>query len=389
MTRPGGFLTSSVAALVSIGCARSAARSATYTVDTTADTVHVVNTAPSTWTGTTGWHLVLERTIHPGAGAPEELIHPTALVASSTGELFILDRQPAVIKRFSADGHFLGTIGRQGSGPGEFGEYGVLYIVHDTLLVQDASQTRATVFAPDGHFVSSWLSVPIAATEMVADDSGRVPMEAPTGTHAINSGHLVVRYHADGRIADSVWYPAAPEPAVWHLKTAHADMGMVVPFTPDHVDAFDRAGRLISGEQNRYRLTYSSGGHHVDRLVDAPAAPVRIPDSLRTAEFTAATTRSAWLAGVAHLDDIPRDYPVWTAIVADGANNLWVLRPGPAGDGDHWDVFGADGHLLGAAEAPFHHADHTFWTRDHVYVLQDADDGTPAVMVYRIDRGGA
>jgi hypothetical protein len=368
-------------------CASKPVPHTAMTIDTLPDgAVHVANAGPSAWSDTNGWTLVLERTIHPAAGNPGELMQPGSVVVSSAGDVFVLDRKPAVIKHFAADGHLVGTIGRQGQGPGEFGDYGILYIVNDTLVHQDAGQSRASVFATDGRFLSSWISEPIAMTDLAADDSGRIPMEAPTGTHNINAGHLVARYHADGRVVDTVWYPPAPDPSAWRIKTAHADMGVVVPFTPDRGSAFDRAGRLISGDEGAYRLVYSRTGNDMVRVIDAPATRVRIPDSARESAFTTLTTKYPWLLSAAHFSDIPLDYPVWSALVADGANDLWVLRPGPRGPGDHWDVFDADGRLLGAVPAPFDRADDTFWTRDHVYVMQDADDGTPAVFVYRISR---
>jgi hypothetical protein len=372
-----------------VACAGTRTTSlATAQVDTLpGHIIRVRNTGPSEWTDTSGWKLVLERTIHPAPGSPGELVHPAVVVATSAGDVLVLDSKPAVIKRYSADGTFLNTIGREGSGPGEFQDYGGLYVARDTLLHQDAAQTRVSVYGTDGKFVTSWTSAPMTERGLVADDSGRVPIAAETGTNQINSGHAVIRHHTDGSMSDTVWYPDAREPATWRLKTAHADMGMLVPYAPDRLTAFDRAGRLVWGDQGTYRLLYSRTGRDTLLIVEAVATPVRIADSIRRSELSSALTHSSWLQGIAKLDDIPRDYPVWTAAIVDGANNLWVLRPGPRGDGDHWDVFTAGGRLLGAVPAPFNNVDGTFWTRERVYVIEDAADGTPAIQVFRIVRG--
>ncbi len=349
--------------------------------------VRVRNRGPSRWIDTSGWKLVLERTLHPATGSPGELIRPGAFVATEGGDLFVLDRKPPALKHYRADGTFVGVIGREGSCPGEYRDYGTLYIVGDTLIHQDAGQSRIATFTTAGQFLRSWTSSPMTETELVADDSGRVPIGAATGTTRISGGHGLIRFRLDGSVADTVTYPDAPEPKLWSLKNAHTDMGMVIPFSPDRVTALDRSGRLIWGDQSAYRLTVSRRGTDTTRMIESAAATVAIPDSIRQRTLLDAMKHHTWLRGIAKLEDIPREYPAWTSLTADGANNLWVLRPGPRGAGDHWDVFDSDGRLFGAVPAPFDHTDDTFWTRDHVYLLQqDGPDGTPAVLVYRIDR---
>lgn len=50
---------------------------------------------------------------------------------------------------FDRSGRFLGTLGRQGSGPGEYFGAGELLEVGDTLIVFDARARRATLLTPD------------------------------------------------------------------------------------------------------------------------------------------------------------------------------------------------------------------------------------------------
>ncbi len=378
-----------VLACVLSACSRPPSTPATSVVIDTlpGQVIRVRNTGPSGWTDTNGWKLVLERTLHPAPGAPGELGQPSAVVASSNGDIFVMEHKPVTINHYSADGTFIGTIGRAGAGPGEFHDYGVLYIAHDTLVHQDGSQSRLSSFTIAGKFITTWSSSPMAEHDLLADISGRIPVPANSGTTKLNSGHGVIRFRLDGSIADSIWYPSAPEPAVWRLKTDHADMGMLVPFAPDRVQILDRAGRLVWGDQSAGRFHYSTHGRDTVRIVEASFAPVPLGDLLRQATFDSAVARDKWVQGIAKLRDIPRTYPLWTAVVADGNNNLWVLLPGPRGTGDRWEVLDTDGRLLGAVPAPFDHADATFWTSDHVYVMQTANDATPEIAVYRIDKG--
>src|SRR6185312_16863036 len=143
-----------------VACAGTRTSSlATAQVDTLpGQVIRVRNTGPSEWTDTNGWKLVLERTIQPASGSPGELVHPAVVAATSGGDVLVLDSKPAVIKRYSADGTFLNTIGREGSGPGEFHDYGGLYVARDTLLHQDAEQTSVSAYGIDGKFIASWTS---------------------------------------------------------------------------------------------------------------------------------------------------------------------------------------------------------------------------------------
>ncbi|MES2124235.1 MAG: 6-bladed beta-propeller, partial [Gemmatimonadota bacterium] len=106
--------------------------------------VRVRNTGPTGWADTNGWKLVLEHTFAIPDGSPGQLNNPSGIVADSKGNIYVLDSKPATIKAYSADGAFLRTIGRDGSGPGEFRQWGMLTIARDTLVQHDPGQSRTS-----------------------------------------------------------------------------------------------------------------------------------------------------------------------------------------------------------------------------------------------------
>lgn len=345
----------------------------------------VKNQGPSAWTDTLGWKLVLERTIAPAEGSAGALSGPRSLVADSSGRVFVLDRKPGQIKWYHPDGSFGGLIGRDGGGPGEYHDYGWLYLTRDTLVHLDPALGRMSAFTTTGDFIRSWPGLSRYANDQVADDSGRVPAGVRLGEGGINSGQGLIRYRVDGSVADSLWYPSAPEPRIWSVKSKTQDRGMLVPFAPDQVAITDRAGRMIWGDQGSYRLVVSRTGRDTVRVISSTGTGYPLADSLRRATFDDALKQYTWLTPVAKLQDIPTHYPVWTALVADGANNLWVLRAGPTGDGDSFDVFSPEGVLLGKVPSPLRQLEETFWTRDHVYAVVEEND-VPVIRVYRIRR---
>lgn len=322
------------AALLSlVGCGTAGGKVALHVpaIDTLpGGIVRVRNSGPTEWADTNGWKLVLERTFTMTEGSPGQLNNPGNIVADSKGNVYILDQKPATIKAYSADGAFLRTIGREGSGPGEFRQWGLLMIAHDTLVEHDPRQSRTSTFTTDGRFIRVWLTLCCHQRPVSADDSGRVPIP----------GSITIDTTA-GR------------------KSMFAGAGFV-RFRLDTIRIFESIG----------------------------ASSTAIPDSLRKEQFDSYTKGNPNLRGIARMEDIPTVYPAWTTFAIDGANNIWVLLPGPTGPGSAWDVFTAEGKLLGRVPATFTEPYRTFWSRDHVYALEDDDaTGAMSIKVYRIDKG--
>lgn len=359
--------------------------------------VRVRNTGPTSWADTNGWRLVLDRTIQPADRTPGELIAPSGMVVDTRGRIFVLDQKPAVIKVFDSTGSFAGTIGREGSGPGEF-RNGMFMIARDTLLVQDPNQSRATTFGPDGRFLKTWASLCCFwRSGLVADHEGRVPIpvQLPAddqvgadGGPLLFAGAGVVRYRLDGTAVDTVALPPSRAQRLWRVGSRGGDALYVIPFQPGRLHVLDREGRLIYGDQGQYRMIISRTGRDTARIVESSAAPIPLPDSIRRAHFDQVVKTNEPLRAVAKYEDLPETYPLWTGLVTDADNRLWVLRPGPRGEGDVWDVFTPDGLLLGSVPAPFHQTWNTFWTSDRVYVLDESDQGEPRIRVFRIERRG-
>ena len=353
--------------------------------------IRVANHGPTEWTDTNGWKLVLERTIASVDSTPGQLNNPGGLVADSRGRIFVLDTRPALIKVYGPDGLFAGTIGREGSGPGEFQPGGTLTISRDTLVLHDSRQTRTQSFTGDGALLRGWRSLCCWQLPVLADDSGRTPVPGtirPDSTGKVFlAGVGFIRYRANGSIVDTVILPPRPERKMWRAEADGNTTIWSVPLTAGQQGTFDRAGHYVWGNQDRYAIVISRNGLDTARLFSASTPGVPIPDSIRTDRLKQVLKSNPAMKPVAKLGDIPVNYPLWTAISVDGDGNYWVLRPGPHSDGDVWDVFTADGTLLGAVPAPFHDISRSYWTRDRVYNLDDDEaTGAQAIKVYRIER---
>lgn len=305
------------------------------------------------------------------------------VVSESRGEILVLDRGPAVIKRFRSDGTFLGTIGREGGGPGEFRNNGILYLVGDTLAHHDQNLGRLSIFTHEGAFVRATSGVSHFASRLPADKLGRIPLPID---RALPNGRVqdgVARYGLDGTVADSLWYPPPFEARYWSVERAAFSGAMPIPFTPERVDRFDRAGDLIWGQQDEGKFVVSHGGTDTTRLIEAAFPALPASDLERQAAFDSAVARRDWLVGTARLEDIPSEHLRWKALEVDGAEHLWVRRPATP-TREVWSVFDHDGRWLGDVPAPFGDVTSSYWGRERIYLLTVDSTGFPQIEIWRI-----
>ena len=356
--------------------------------------VRVHNNGPTAWADTNGWKLVLEHTFTMPEGSPGQLNNPAEVVADSKGNIYILDQKPATIKAYAADGSFLRTIGREGSGPGEFRQWGMLTIARDTLVQHDPGQSRTSTFTTDGVFLRVWRTMCCYGRPLRADDNGLMPIPGSIRTDTTNkkpalfAGAGFIRFRLDSSVVDSIFFPKEPVRKMWHFENKENNSTWSIPFTPGTSSHLDRVGRFIWGNQEQYRFIVSKTGLDTVRIFEStPDVATSIPDSLRQEQMDSYLEGNNNLRSIAKLSDIPTSYPSWTSFTIDGANNIWVLLPGPKGPGSAWEVFTPEGVLLGKVPTTFTEPYRTFWTRDRVYSLEEDDaTGTMSIKVYRIDK---
>lgn len=103
--------------------------------------------------GSTTLRLVADQTI----GQPGDLAGPAGLVVDSRGRIYVADTLNHRIQVFSGNGALLDTIGRQGSGEGEFNEpRGLAVDARDNLYVADTWNARIVKLSPNGEWLTSW-----------------------------------------------------------------------------------------------------------------------------------------------------------------------------------------------------------------------------------------
>jgi hypothetical protein len=386
--RPGTPMLATLTLLMLIACGGDSARDAVAIDTLPGGVVQVVNHAPSGWQDSSGWRLVLERTVAPEDGSPGELARPWSLAASEDGTLYVLDLQPAQVKVFDSEGRFSHLIGRQGEGPAEYSGGGI-HRLGDTLVVHDPGKQRMVLFHLDGRPLGE-ISLPdrgLNAQPTRGDGAIPVQIWMTDRTRSDDdyfAGRAVKYLRPDGSALEVVRVPPVPKPAMWELREEGASFGTFVPFVPTREYLLRPSGIVTWGDQERYTLIDSRSGEDTLRIITAPESRETIPDSLRQRSWDAAVQREEWIADRGRIEDIPTRYPSWLSLAADGTNHLWVQRR--AAGVSVADVFNPDGVLLGTVPTPFQFHPRDLWTVDRVFHPTSDEDGRPVVEVYRIVR---
>jgi 6-bladed beta-propeller protein len=89
---------------------------------------------------------------------------PTGVAVASNGDVFVTDghypnrHMSARVVKFSKDGRFIKTWGREGSGPGEFSDPHDIFIggSRNRVFIADRRNNRIQVFDQEGTFIAAW-----------------------------------------------------------------------------------------------------------------------------------------------------------------------------------------------------------------------------------------
>lgn len=351
------------------------------------------------------WHLLHEADVRPGAGEAGELIRPTDVALADNGMLAVVDRDPLVINLYGPDGRFRRSIGREGSGPGEY-QAALVALRGDTLVVQDPRLGRASSFdIRTGELIAERSTSCCIFSQVWIDDSGRTVVQwvAPPDSTAPSQAGFV-RFALAGTDAESLVVFGAgkvSDDAYWDLRVGGAAMRLMAPNQPLTFFEYRRTGLFLTGWSGAYSLRLTRDGRDTVLLFGRPWAPAPVTAAQKEALVEQSVARvQAGLRGAPDasvireaLDPrrIPDHHPAFQRIASDGAGRVWVRTGTREGAVVDLDVFDANGRWLDRfyveepswAVQPY--AEFAFST-SHLVLILEAADGLPVIRKYRIVR---
>jgi len=342
--------------------------------------------------------LIKELAVGQVDGPPEYAFgRIQALAATRAGSFFVFDASDTQIRRYNAQGVFLGKVGRSGAGPGEY-RYASAMATHgdSLLLVYDPSNARISIFDTSGTYRQqlSFSRFTLSGDKaVVLDRSGRLAVRMSKSGGLVEGPDFQSQYlwmRLDGTVLDSV---SLPSPAIeggmgYVLMTSD---GPRYNFPIETVFALLPDRSLVSGRTSAYKISIAPpNGPSV--LVERAVPPIRI----------AGAERDEWEAWNRYFSSrpqsppprpLPQNKPYFRDLLADDIGRLWVHRyseatkrsipPRPAGDArplltirerNTYDVFSPRGKELGTVEL----APHTILIAirgDRIYVRREAEGG--------------
>jgi hypothetical protein len=280
------------------------------------------------------------------------------------------------LRRFTADGEHLWTVGREGEGPGEF--VGLTQLVAgpgDTILTYDFRQRRISRFAPDGTFLD-------ASPLEDGGESGFAFVEAllPDGRAVYTwrqfggggdgpppEGEVrrdTIGIHVSGTTEDpAVELGRFPGPEMVVLQSGATEGGFNITISSS---AFARSTQIAAsgsvvwiGDTDRFEIGRYGFDGQLNGLVRRAFDTVPVDDALigvaMAEELEGAEDDNEARMIRRRWEDIPipATLPAYESLGVDRAGNLWAQTFEIPGVPERtWSVFTADGAWLGDVVLP-------------------------------------
>ena len=398
--RPTGVARVTLLTLSIASCSGRVDRSSRVaaTVDTLPGGIlRVNNTSPA---DSGRWSLVLERTVQPPDDSPGVLRNPDDILLLDDGSLLVADSKPTSIMRFDARGQFVGTIGRDGNGPGEY-RSAYLAARGDTLVVHDAAAARAVMFSlASGAVLTQRSTTPRYFSRVIIDGAGRavVPMSTPPDSTK-GPRQAFMRFSLNGRTLDTVMLPERPKgDRRWLVRDdKRIIFEMLVPFQARDIHAPDPFGGFVTGWSGNYTLRTTRNGHDTVRLIHRQWNSERVRSTEKAALVSAKIIEMKEQAPMAALRSglvesaIPDERPAFEQLTVDRAGRIWVRLSQGDSNSVHFDLFDRQGQWLDMLVVPQSGWNREWWHpvsfgNDRVAVVREDAEGRPGVLVYRVVR---
>ena len=302
--------------------------------DTIGDTVVVRTVAGSVWGEE--MTLVPELTIGELEGADEYLLGDVqSLTVAGDGTIYLFDGQAKALRTYGPDGAYLGSIGREGGGPGEYKQPdgGLAVLPDGRILLRDPGNARINIYSRDGETLGA---LPIrggwfTSLPLYTDTAGRVyhrttvNPEAPVDQR--RQGLLV--FGEEGAQDDTLVAPdfgfEPPELSVQGgSEGRRISMSRGVPFAPDERWTFHPHGYFVHGISNRYAFDLLRPGGVLRIEREASAVPVDPDEKAAQQEQVEASFRGVDPGWRWNGPPIPDTKPPYVDLMAGQDGRIWV-----------------------------------------------------------------
>lgn len=352
--------------------------------------IEIVESTGPEWSPDEAWRLSRRPVVVLEASDGNEenlLLDPASVDEDRRGRIIVADGDQAgwdAVLVFDSDGDPLFRAGREGEGPGEFGQLWWAEAYRgDSIVAYDMARDQVLVFGPDGEYArfvpqprvsgptrppgTSGYADGVSATYPDGSFLGYSPgaLDISGGPGRVWYRHLLLRVAPDGESWDTLGMFPVDQYTYWDGQEEHR-VGPYAPYTVRGV----HGDELYFGTSEDFEVSVYGPQGGLRRIVRRTHDPKRISEDdaarFRTwyAAFVAGSPEGSRMVmdyALRQLEEVPWPgvMPAYSALLVDPDGNLWVEEyrwlgdyvppdPRPA----HWSVFDPDGVWLGQVEVP-------------------------------------
>lgn len=320
----------------------------------------IVEHSPQIWAQVEGWELSdtpLVDISRSTSASDHDLFRVRSISRLSTGEIVVASAGTHEILIYDTTGHHVRTIGRQGSGPGEFNALALAEVISgDSIVAYDELQHRITVFTPDGTAARSILVVTGHVRHVFRDGALLVTsVQLPTWEPGVLR-QTITLFHVSptGEVLDTLGrFPGSEffvQPEAQYLEYR--------PFGRRFETAVGDSV-LHAGTNDRYEIRVFSRQGAVRTIVRSRVSPERVTleifDAFITEQIAAARDprRREEFRRLRRVKPYPETMPAHGSLCVGAEGDLWVedYRANPHSV-PRWRVFDDAGMPVAVVEPP-------------------------------------
>ncbi len=318
------------------------------------------------------------------------------------GDLYVCDGRANNIKKFSAQGKYLKTIGKQGQGPGDFNNPIEMEISGARLYVRELYNQRISVLDSEGNFIRSvpfpieigtiwWRIAAIPGGRFILEreranyDDPNAPQECFIELYSLDLEPVKIIYQRKVRRNKYITEPQRTNVPIPFSPRVHWDV------TPD--------GEIVIGFSEKYEVEIYDPVKGKLSAFSRPYKPVEVTAEAKDLFFRNMTAVSGMMGGptttqrgapdfIVKNTEFPKYYPPYNDLKVDSEGNIWV-RPYVANAADasrFFDVFDRDGEFINRVriEGEGLYPGRTAWTPKGFWTITMTKDEEYKIVKYKI-----
>lgn len=323
--------------------------------------ITIVESFAPAWGDTVRWRVGAEPLLdlaESGTGDAHEFYRVRNVTRLPDGGIAVVNRGSSEIRKFSADGAFVGSVGGYGEGPGEFSNLQQVELVGDSMLVRDVR--RVALFGPDLRHVRTLPLHPGARSlhylgnrTMVAP----VIMDYPEEYGLVRAPEVLLVYDLEGARRDSIGRTRGSEEYV-----TDALMGFPLFGKSSVLDT--HGDRIFLGSSDHMQVEEVDANGDTLRILRIPDYPLTLTPEEVEAERNlrlnpplppgVTSLPPPFVEAVEGMPS-PETRPAYADMLVDPTGAVWLRHfrgSSEQGGPEHWLVLGPDGSWLGSVEMP-------------------------------------